>query len=153
VTGGLLREYGSGGHSYYASLGGGAYTAPAGDPGTLSSATAGGVTTYTYSAPDGRAWTFDNSGYQVKALSADGFAAVSYTYSGGKVSKIETPDGGISTLSYSGGLLSTIKTGGRTVTLTMSSGDLATITNPDGGIRTLTYDGSTHRMTRWDLAG
>jgi hypothetical protein len=54
---GMLRVWGSGGFRFYASNGGGGYTSPAGDNGTLSYS--GG--TYTYSTPDGQSWTFNSS--------------------------------------------------------------------------------------------
>jgi RHS repeat-associated protein len=151
VSGGLLREFGSGGYGFY-SLSGGVYTSPAWDNGTLSAATAGGVTTYTYSVPEGSSWTFNGSGYQVQESSADGFALVTYSYNGSNnLSKVQTPDGGVTTINYNvggpnNGLLQNIQTGSRTVTATLSSGNLTVIQNPDGGLHSLTYD-SNHKLT------
>ena len=60
---GMLREYGSGGYGFYADNGAGGYTSPAGDNGTLTKASGGGLTTYTYSRPDGSTQTFDSSAF------------------------------------------------------------------------------------------
>src|SRR5262245_24589711 len=144
---GMLREYGSGGYGFYTDNGAGGYTSPAGDNGTLTKATGGWLTTYTYTRPDGSKQTFDNSGNLVKATSADGFAAITYTYTSGNLTGIATPDGALTTLTLASGKVTTIQTGSRTVTLTIASNDLTGITNPDGGLRTLAYDGSTHRVT------
>src|SRR5262249_9270830 len=97
--------------------------------------------------PDGSKQTFDNAGNLVKAPSADGFAAITYTYTSGNLTGIATPDGALTTLTLVSGKVSTIKTGSRTVTLTIASNDLTGVANPDGGLRTLAYDGSTHRLT------
>src|SRR5207245_2443675 len=98
----------------------------------------------TYSRPDGSSQTFDNSGNQVKATSADGLAVITYTLASGNLSGIATPDGALTTLAYVSGKVSTIKTGSRTVTLTNGSGDLTLITNPDSGLHSLAYDASHH---------
>jgi RHS repeat-associated protein len=141
---GMLREYGSGGYGFYADNGAGGYTSPAGDNGTLSKATAGGVTTYTYSRPDGSTQTFDSNGYEVKATSADGFAAITYTYTSGNLTGIATPDGALTTLTLASGKVTTIATGSRSVLLTQTGSDLTTIQNADGALQTLAYDGNHH---------
>src|SRR5262249_49548050 len=145
---GLLRVYGAGGLGFYADNGAGGYTSPAGDNGTLSKATGGGLTTYTYSRPDGSSQTFDGSRQLVRSASADGFAALTYSYSSGKLATVLAPDGARTTLSYSlmGGSLTGIQTGGRTVTPTLS-GNLTALANPDGGLRSFSYDTS-HRLTQ-----
>ena len=117
VTGGVLREYGSGGESFYATSGSG-YTSPAGDSGILTNVGGGG---YQYTTPDGETWNFNSNGYMTSYVSADGLATTTIAYNGSnQVSTITTPDGATSTMTYSSGLLSTIATGSRTVTLTMT---------------------------------
>src|SRR5262249_39300099 len=132
---GMLREYGSGGYGFYTDNGAGGYTSPAGDNGTLTKATGGWPAPHTYTRPDGSKQTFDNSGNLVKATSADGFAAITYTYTSGNLTGIATPDGALTTLTLASGKVTTIQTGSRTVTLTIASNDLTGITNPDGGLR------------------
>ena len=84
---------------FMARTGAGGYTSPDWDNGTLAGDSSNG---WIYSRPDGTTVDFDGSGYQSKTTSADGFAVVSVSYSSGKVSLIETPDGGLSTLTYDG---------------------------------------------------
>src|SRR5205807_7066784 len=120
------------------------YTSPAGDNGTLSKATGGGLTTYTYTRPDNSTVVFDNSGNEIKATSSDGFAAITYTYSSGNLTGIATPDGALTTLTLASGKVTTIATGSRNVILTQTGTDLTTIQNADGGLHTLTYDGNHH---------
>jgi RHS repeat-associated protein len=141
VTGGVLRAYGTGEWSYYASLGGGAFTSPAGDNGTLSQT--GG--TYTYSTPDGQTRTFDSNGYQTGWASADGQSLLTYTYSGGNLATMQAVDGTTTTFNYSAGKVSTLVTGNnRTTTLAYSGSNLTQVTNPDGGVHTFAYDGNHH---------
>jgi YD repeat-containing protein len=148
---GMLREYGAGGLGFYADNGAGGYASPAGDPGTLTKATGGGLTTYTYYLPDGRTWTFNNSGQEVTYQGADGLEATSFSYASTKLSGIQTPDGALTTVTYSGGQ-ATLETGSRTVTLTLNAnGDLTTAANPDGGLHTLAYSGTSHLLTQDNL--
>jgi RHS repeat-associated protein len=141
VTGGVLRAYGTGEWRFYASAGGGSFTSPAGDNGTLSQA--GG--TYTYSTPDGQSWTFDSNGHQTGWASPDGQSLLTYTYSGGNLATMQAIDGTTTTFNYSGGKVSTIVTGnGRTTTLAYSGSNLTQVTNPDGGVHTFAYDGNHH---------
>ncbi len=145
VSGGVIMAYGTGGNRYFASAGGGSYTSPAGDNGTLSQS--GG--TFTYSTPDGRTWTFNSSGYQTGWSSADGQSLLTYTYNGSnQLASMTAVDGTTTTFNYSGGKVSTIVTGnGRTTTLAYdASNNLTQVTNPDGGVRTFTYDASHHVM-------
>jgi hypothetical protein len=109
---GLLREYGSGGLGFYADNGAGGYTSPAGDSGTLTKATGGGLTTYTYYRPDGQTWTFNGPGQETGYTSADGQAATTFTYSSGNLSGVQTPDGALTTLTYSTGQV-LVQTGAR----------------------------------------
>src|SRR5207244_5466427 len=90
---GQLREYGAGGYGFYTDNGAGGYTSPAGDNGTLTKTTGGGVTTYVYSLPDGSSQTFDTNGKEVKATSSDGFAVTTFNYTSGNLTGIATPDG------------------------------------------------------------
>jgi len=141
VTGGVLLAYGTGGWRYYASAGGGSFTSPAGDNGTLSQS--GG--TYTYSTPDGQTWTFNSSGYETSWASADGQSLLTYTYSSGNLATQTAIDGTTTTFNYSGGKVSTIVTGNsRTTTLAYSGSNLTQVTNPDGGVMTFSYDGNHH---------
>ncbi len=143
VTGGVLGGYGVGGWRYYASAGGGSYTSPAGDNGTLSQS--GGA--YTYSTPDGQTWTFNSSGYQTGWASPDGQALLTYTYNGSnQLATMTAIDGTTTTFNYSSGKVSTIVTGnGRTTTLAYdASSNLTQVANPDGGVHTFAYDASHH---------
>jgi RHS repeat-associated protein len=144
---GWLREYGAGGYGFYADNGAGGYTSPAGDNGSLTKATGGGVTTYTYTTPDGVKQTFFSNGELYQTTSADGFASLVYDWGSLSPVHIYSPDGATATLTYSGSTISKIQTGSRTVTLTINgSGDLTTFTNADGDQRTFSYDG-THHLT------
>ena len=78
VSGGVIMAYGTGEYRFYASGGGGSFTSPAGDNGTLSQS--GG--TYTYATPDGQTWTFNSSGYETSWASPDGQSLVTFTYNG-----------------------------------------------------------------------
>ncbi|MBI1918883.1 MAG: SBBP repeat-containing protein [Planctomycetes bacterium] len=163
---GMLREYGAGGHGFYTDNGNNGYISPPGDNGTLTKATAGGVTTYVYYTPDGRTSTFNGSGQEVNFQSADGQETTSFSYDPGSgyLTGLQTPDGALTTLAYGGGLnaLRTIQTGTptgtRTVTVTVATtasstanvGDLAQVTNPDGGLHTLSYD-IKHKLTQDSL--
>jgi len=102
---GKLRVRGDGTWSFY--QGTSSFTSPEMDNGTLSKATAGGVTTYTYSTPDGQSVTFNGSGYETQWSSADGKETLQYRYSGGDLTGMTAIDGALATFSYSGGLLQT----------------------------------------------
>jgi RHS repeat-associated protein len=147
VSGGVLRAYGIGSWRYYASGGGGSYTSPAGDNGTLSQT--GG--TYTYATPDGQKWTFNSSGYETGWASADGQALLTYTYNGSnQLATMTAVDGTVTTFNYSGSRVTSVATGnGRTTTLaydTATHPNLTQVTNPDGGVETFSYD-TNNRMT------
>jgi YD repeat-containing protein len=144
VTNRVLRAYGTGGWRYYASAGGGSFTSPAGDNGTLSQT--GG--TYTYSTPDGQVWTFNSSGYETGWASPDGQSLLTFTYNGSNnLATMQAIDGTTTTFNYSGGKVSSIVTGnGRTTTLAYSGSNLTQVTNPDGGAHTFSYDAN-HRVT------
>jgi RHS repeat-associated protein len=140
LSGGILREYGSGGSAYYANNGSGGYNSPAGDNGTLTAITGG----YEYTKPDGEEWFFDTNGHLTRYVSADGFQTTTYTWSSGNLVGIDTPDGAHTTFNYSGSLVSTIQTGSRTYTLVYTGTNLTSIDSPDGSLRSFTYDGSNH---------
>jgi RHS repeat-associated protein len=140
LSGGILREYGSGGSAYYANNGSGGYNSPAGDNGTLTAITGG----YEYTKPDGEEWFFDTNGHLTRYVSADGFQTTTYTWSSGNLVGIDTPDGAHTTFNYSGSLVSTIQTGSRTYTLVYTGTNLTSIDSPDGSLRSFTYDGSHH---------
>jgi RHS repeat-associated protein len=150
VTGGVLRLWGKGGWSFYASAGGGSFTSPAGDNGTLSQS--GG--TYTYSTPDGSTWTFNSSGYQTQWTSPDGQSTWQYRYDvSNNLTGITAPEGTLTTITYSGGLAQTIAVGGvRTTSLAYNGTNLTQITNPDGGTHTFSYDGN-HHLTSETIGG
>ena len=130
--------YGTGGWRFFASGGGGSFTSPAGDNGTLSQT--GG--TYTYTTPDGETWTFNSSGYETGWSSPDGQSLLTYTYNGSNhLATMTAIDGTMTTFNYSGGKVSTIVTGNnRTTTLAYSGSNLTQVTNPDGGVETFSYD-------------
>jgi Bacterial Ig-like domain len=65
VTGGILRELGSGGWDYYASTGTYTYSSPAWDTGTLTGLVGGG---YQYVLPDGATWKFNSSGVRISIV-------------------------------------------------------------------------------------
>ena len=148
VTGGVFREYGSGGWGYYQTTGTYTYSSPSWDTGTLTGLMAGG---YQYILPDGETWNYNSSGYLTSYVSADGLSTTTYTWSSGLLSTIATPDGAVSTFTYSSGKLSTIATGGRTVTMTVSGGDLTQITNADGSTRAFGY--TSHKLISDSIAG
>src|ERR1700722_8395725 len=75
---GQLRAFGTGEYRFYADNGSGGFFSPTGDNGTLSAATGGGTTTYTYSTPDGQSLTFDNGGDETQWTSADGKQTLQY---------------------------------------------------------------------------
>jgi RHS repeat-associated protein len=146
LSGGILREYGSGGSAYYANNGSGGYNSPAGDNGTLTAITGG----YEYTKPDGEEWFFDTNGNLTRYVSADGFQTTTYTWSSGNLVGIDTPDGAHTTFNYSGSLVSSIQTGSRTYTLVYTGTNLTSIDSPDGSLRSFTYDGS-HHLTKDQL--
>src|SRR5262249_15279579 len=95
----------------------------AGDNGTLSKATGGGLTTYTYTRPDGSTQVFDTNGKLVKATSSDGFAAITYTYTSGNLTGLASPDGALTTLTLAAGKVTTLATASRTISLTQTGSD------------------------------
>ncbi len=144
---GMLRVLGSGGSLFY--TGTSSYTSEDGDSGTLTKATGGGVTTYTYTTADGQTTTFDQNGYQKKWLSADGVTSIVYGYDGSnRLSGLTAVDGTLNTITYTGSTdVAFASSNSRVTTLTLSSGDLTKITDPTGGVHTFTYD-SDSRLTR-----
>jgi RHS repeat-associated protein len=146
---GVLRIFGDGGYRFY--QGTTSFTSPAGDNGTLSVS----GTTYTYSTPDGQAWTFSTSGtfaYLTQWTSADGQETLQYRYDGShRLSGMTAVDAAVTTLTYSAGSVLIQTVNSRTTTLTLDgSNNLTGITNPDGGVETLTYD-TNHRLTQEQL--
>jgi YD repeat-containing protein len=144
---GLLRESGTGEWRFYTDTGGGTYSSPAGDNGTLSKT----GNTYTYSTPDGQSWTFNNAGYETQWQSADGKETMQFAYdASNKLTTVTSIDGTTATFNYDGttNLLTTVsEPGGRTVSLAYDSStnpNLTSITNPDGGTHTFAYDTSNH---------
>src|SRR5262249_26049034 len=127
-------------------------SSPTGDGGTLSKASAGGLTTYTYETPTGDKTTFDTNGLQVQWKSADAQSLLTFTYtdgdSDGASDDLRTQkniDGSTATFTYVSNKLDHIDAQGpRAVTLTYTSGDLTTVKNPDAGLHTFAYDGSHH---------
>jgi RHS repeat-associated protein len=137
---GKLRVYGSGGWRFYS--GTGPFTSPAGDPGTLVKNLDG---SFTYSTPDGWAWNFNSSGYQISIVSPDGLATITFRYDGSnRLIGITGIDGAPATFTYGTGLATIVAYNNRTTTLTLNSGNLAVIANPDGGLHSFTYDASAH---------
>jgi RHS repeat-associated protein len=153
---GKLFVYGTGGYRFF--QGTGPYTSPANDAGTLTSASGGGLTTYTYSTPDGQSETFNSSGYETQWASADGQEAVQLRYDGSnRLTGVTAVDGALTTLAYGTNLLATIQTvNGRVVTLaydgTALGSNLTQVTNPDGGVHTFSYDAN-HHLTGETLGG
>jgi RHS repeat-associated protein len=145
---GKLFAYGAGGFRFF--QGTGPFTSPANDDGTLTSASSGGVTTYTYSTPDGQAETFNGSGYETRWASADGQETVQLRYDGSnRLTGVTLIDGALATFTYGTNLLSTVKAvNSRTTTLaydgTALGSNLTQITNPDGGLHTFSYDANHH---------
>jgi RHS repeat-associated protein len=145
---GVLRLYGQGGWSFYQDTGGGTYSSPSGDAGTLTSS--GG--TWSYTASDGETRAFDSSGRMTNWTSADGAQTFGYTYTGSgsgtaaQVATMTSPDGSVATFAYSGGKLSSVAApGSRTTSFTVSGGDLTSIVDPSGVTQTYAYSG--HQMS------
>jgi YD repeat-containing protein len=140
VSGGLLWVYGAGGVRYFASAGGGAFTSPADDFGTL---VQNGDNSYTYTEKYQDKVHFDSAGKITKRVDTHNLA-LSYTYDGGgKLSTIAAPDGGVATFTHgmSSRVQSIVMPGGRTLTLGNPMGDtLTSLTGVDGSVRTFTYD-------------
>jgi YD repeat-containing protein len=144
---GKLRVYGTGESRFYASNGMGGYTSPANDAGTLTVATVGITTTYTYTSIDQQTWTFNGNGYQTRWASEDGNQTLLYRYDGSnRLMGATAIDGAPATFAYGTyTLLQTIQAvNGQTTTLAYSGTALTQITNPDGGLHTLSYDGNKH---------
>jgi YD repeat-containing protein len=147
---GMLRLYGPGGDAFYAYNGSG-YTSPSGDNGTLTAATSGGTTTYTYAMPDGESTTFNNSGEETQWTSSDGLETLQYRYGSGNLTGMTAIDGTVSTFNYASGMVQTIQTSNsRTTTLAMSGTDLTSITDPSGSGSSYTY--ASHKLTQ-DITG
>ncbi|MFL5242523.1 MAG: SBBP repeat-containing protein [Gemmataceae bacterium] len=135
---GVLRTFGTGGWRFYTDTGGGTYSSPAGDNGTLS--LSGGV--YTYQTPDGQKWLFNSSGQETSMVSADGQATTSYRYTGTQLTGRTDVDGALATFTYSSGQvkIATVNSRTTTVALDVTTNKLTQITNPDGGVHTFAYD-------------
>ena len=108
---GVLRAFGMGGWAFYEDTGGGNFTEPQGDSGTLTQS--GGV--YTYTSPSGDTRTFNSSGMQTGWKSADGAALLTFTYTNadgdGLTDDLATQtsiDGSLATFTYASNKLRTI---------------------------------------------
>ncbi len=144
VPAGVLYVYGSGGAEFFTSNGNGTYSGPPNDFGAMASATAGGVTTYTYTTPHLTTYTFNGSG-QLVSEAVPQHLTTTFLYNATGLSAIQSPDGGVGTFVYSGGYLTSVQEpGGRTLTLTRTANgsysDLTGVQFPDGGLRTFSYD-------------
>jgi hypothetical protein len=144
VSGGVMWVYGSGSSRYFASAGGGNFTRPANDFGTL---VQNADNTYTYTAKDQVKWKFDSGGKLTSIVETHNLP-VTFTYASGNLSTVQTPDGGLATLTYSGSYVDNIaEPGNRTVSLGRSKTPaLPRITDVDGSIRDFGYD-TNERLT------
>ena len=130
VSGGVLFVYGVGGSRFFASAGGGSFTSPPDDTGTL---VQNGDGTYTYTDIHQTKTDFNSSGYMTRLVDANGIGPT-YTYSASLLSTITGPDGGLVTLAYDGSnlLQSITAPGGRVTSISRSGSNLASVTLPDG---------------------
>lgn len=139
---GVFMVYGAGGWRFFQDAGGGTYTSPAGDNGTLT--LSGG--TYTYALADGEEWTFDSGGKLAQWTSEDGYETLQSRYDvSNRLNGLTATDGTLATITYNTNQVLIQTSNSRTVTLTLATNDLTQITNPDGGAHTFTY--ASHRMT------
>jgi YD repeat-containing protein len=137
---GILWVTGSGDSRFFAAGGGGSFTSPAEDFGTLA-ANGGG---YTYTAKDQTLLNFSSTGLLTSVVDTHGLATL-YSYdSASRLSQVTATDGGITTLGYDSltGVVNRItEPGGRLVQIVPGSvGDLMQITDADGSTRVLGYD-------------
>jgi RHS repeat-associated protein len=131
---------GRGGALYFA----GGLTSPPNETGSLVS---NGDGTFTYTGKDQSHEYFDSSGNELRFVDTYN-RTTTFTYSSGRLSTIQNPDGSVGTFTYDGSnLLQTITApGNRVTTLTHNgSGDLTAITDAAGNERDFTYSGA-HRL-------
>jgi RHS repeat-associated protein len=146
-SGGVLWVYGAGGSRVFPSAGGGSFTSPANDFGSLIQ---NGDNSYTYTAKDQTKWHFNSTGLLTRKVDTHNLP-ITYTYDGnGGLTEVRTPDGAITGLSHNSGtggqLVGSISQPGRTLALSYDSDDLVGLEDGDGSLRTFSYD-SGHRLT------
>jgi RHS repeat-associated protein len=152
VSGGVIWKDGQGNGRFFAGsfmLGGGTYTNPKGEFGTLTKnmdgtvtyTSAGGLYTIYFASPS------SGISYETRKVTADS-QTTTFTHSGTELTGIATPDGRLVTLTYDGnGDLHTVQLPSGTATLTHDgSHNLTGIQRPDSSVLTFAYDGSS-RMT------
>jgi RHS repeat-associated protein len=140
---GALWVSGSGGARWFRS-GHGGLDSPSNDTGTLVKNFDG---SYTYTGKDQSHEYFDSSGNELRFVDTYN-RTTTFTYSSGRLSTIQNPDGSVGTFSYDGSnLLQTITApGNRVTTLTHNgSSDTTAITDAAGNERDFTYSGA-HRL-------
>ena len=110
---------------------------------------------FRYTAVDQTKWNFDSLGRLQSVVDTHGLAR-RYQYQAGRLSEVDTPDGGATTFDYLADQPAVLihEPGNRTVTLTLDgAGQLQQIQDAAGGLRRFTYapDGS-RLLTRdqWD---
>jgi RHS repeat-associated protein len=138
-----LVDNATGGYRYFTGTGPG-YTSPANDQGTLAK---NGDGTYTYTSKEQLQTHFSSSGVMSSQVDPHGLTQ-SLAYSGGLLSTITQPDGGVATFTYNASnlLTSVAEPGGRHLTLSYdSNSNLTGIVDAAGGVYTLAYD-TAHRL-------
>jgi RHS repeat-associated protein len=148
ASGGVILDLGGGGLSEWFTgsfgSGGGTFTDPAGEFGTLVQNSGG---SYTYTATDGTVASFNSGGQETSFAKTNGLTT-SYAYSGGALTTITDPYSKVTTFTYSGGALYTITDpASRVATFTHSGANLTGVTLPDTHSWGYAYD-SGGRLTQ-----
>jgi YD repeat-containing protein len=137
---GQLAVYSAGGTRFFEGTGG-TYSSDGEDPGTLTGTPGSG---FTYTAPDGRRWTYTGDGRLKNQVQADNAVRTTLTYDASSRPSVYTSDdGALATFAYdpSGSPVTVSAPGGRVHTLTLdtANGNLSGIQNPDAATRAFSY--------------
>jgi RHS repeat-associated protein len=147
VLTGELRVYSSGSARFFSSLGGGAYTSPTDDFGTLSN-TSGG---FEYDATNKDKYLYNSSGLLTSIVDPHN-NTTTYAYDANNLlTEVDYPNGTKVTMAYdiNGHLTSISDPGNEVTTIAYSSGQVSSITNPDGGVVNFSYPDDTHMNVQW----
>jgi RHS repeat-associated protein len=139
---GVLFIYGSGGSRFFQDAGGGSYTSPDEDFGTLAR---NSDQSFTYTAKDKTVSHFTSQGLLSSVVDRDGVTR-NYLYSGGLLTEVDAPDGSKTFFQYNGSQTHIQEPGNRTVELDLNGADLAAIHDVDQAqsVRSFSYDSHDH---------
>ena len=140
---GVLYAYGSGGSRFFQDAGGGSYTSPPEDFGTL---VRNADQSFTYTAKDQVVSHFTSQGLLSSVVDTHGLS-LSYFYDGeGRLTEVDAPDGSQTFFQYNAGQTLIQEPGNRTVELDLNGANLAAIHDVDQAqsVRSFSYDSTDH---------